>query len=127
MYRSWTSVPYLSDLEPFVEEYCVASCVHGPVEISYGLANHGGANATDVLVSLYAVEGDLLTLLDTQVVPGVAAGISMAGGTFSMALEDWIDGFAIGVETDAASAADCDESNDVVVVVEEVCPPSARD
>ena len=121
VYRAWTSVPYLADVEPFVEEYCIASCVHGPVDISYGLMNHGAANAVDVQVGLYAVEGDELTLLDTQTVAGVAAGISQAGGTFSMPLEDWIDGFAVGVEVAPEGGGDCDETNDVVVVLDDAC------
>jgi hypothetical protein len=105
--------PSYPDLFVWMEDSCVASCEHGPVLISYGVANQGGEDVpAGVSVSLYALAE-------------VPIGVSLAGETFEILADEWgDDGILLRVDdvgTGYGIAWECDESNNEYEYGEAIC------
>ena len=120
-----------TNLAPAFVDVCAASCEDGGlVEATVVLMNDGGADsAEDVMVSLYAVDGATLTLIDQQVRPGVVeSGTSTDSLTFTFTADQLgADGLTVIVDDDGTATGtglqdECDESDNEDSWTDPVCP-----
>ena len=104
---------------------CIASCDHGPVRVSWGIANQGHVNALEpISVALYSVQGETETLLEVQQVDGVQYGLQEPGGILELEPDQWGDGIRIVVDDDGSgvgSTGECDEDNNVLEILGSIC------
>jgi len=126
MFRARPPGDGLADLFPVEGEQCIASCDHGPVKVSWGIANQGlNDGRGSIPVSLYRIEGNQQNLIQTQFVEDIRYGDQKPGGTFELALEDWgTDGIRIIVDDDGTGVGlvdECDEDNNVWEIPGPIC------
>jgi hypothetical protein len=120
-----------TNLAPVFIDVCAASCEDGGlVEATVVLENDGGTDsAEDVMVSLYADDGGVLTLIDQLVRPGlVSSGTSTDSLTFTFTAEQLgADGLRVIVDDDGTASGvgeqdECDESDNEDGWTDPVCP-----
>jgi hypothetical protein len=124
--RPYQDIPGSADLLVDITDVCVSSCdpAAGTVEVAYQVSNRGGIDSVETTVALYLKSGSTETLFGTQVVPVVASGMALAGGTFSVPVGQWGDGARIVIDDDGTSAGvntECDETNNSLDYNEPFC------
>jgi hypothetical protein len=118
------------DLVAVEGEVCVASCEEGGlVKVSWGIANQGHVDATGpVSVTLYALNGDAATALQTVQFPDdVRYRYQAPGGTFELSVDEWGDGIRIVVDDDGTGVGtvdECNEDNNAFEIIGPICPIS---
>ncbi|MBU0479401.1 hypothetical protein KKC91_12695 [bacterium] len=126
MFRARPPGDGLPDLAAVAGEVCIASCDHGPVKVSWGVANQGHADAAGLIsVALYADHADGETLLAVQNIGELRYGTQVGGETFEIDPEDWGDGIRIVVDDDGTGTGDhdeCDEANNIWEIAGTICP-----
>jgi len=119
------------NLTPAFVDVCAASCESGgQVEATVVLMNDGGVDSTeDVMVSLYADDGGVLTLIDQQVRPGVVeTGTSTESLSFVFTVDELgSDGLRVVVDDDGTASGiglqdECNEADNEADWTEPVCP-----
>ncbi len=117
--------PGVPDLYPVFGEYCVASCADGPVRISWSIGNQGGTTVYDLVpVSLFTMDQDVETLIDTQFIGSIPPGTVLEGGVFELHPDQWGDGFRIRVDDNGfgvEAVEECDEDNNEYQYLETLC------
>jgi hypothetical protein len=124
--RPTVDEPGLPDLSIALVDVCVASCELGPIRIGYQVSNPGSVDlAAGTSVTLYALLGTREVLVETQVLPAILSGESLASGEFTMSLEEQgTDGFVIRVDDDGTgtgSVDECDEGGNEIVYGDTFC------
>jgi len=125
--RPTVDQPGASDLIPVIADVCVASCVHGPIKVSWSVQNAGSIEVepgTEVV--LYSIGNDeSLTELARATLPALPAGTQLEGDEFHVNPSDWKEGVALIVDrTDGSFAGrvdECDEHNNVTELRERYC------
>ena len=117
--------PARPDLVLVEGETCVASCDHGPVKVSYGLANQGAADvASAVGISLYAVHGESEEWIDTHFHGPIAAGQVLEGDFFQLDPGQWGDGVILRADDEGSGEgqfSECDEGNNELPLLGVIC------
>ncbi len=125
MFRARPPGDGLAELYPVEGEVCVASCLHGPIQVSWGIGNRGHVNAPGaVQAALYSLDGDTETLVGVQAANGVQYGSEAPGGIFELTLDQWGDGIRIVVDDDGTGVGavdECDETNNVQEILGPIC------
>ena len=125
VFRGRPPVDPKAELSPIDGELCVASCEHGPIKLSYGVANAGLMPVGYFSVACYALVGEDELLVEVQTIEPMASGEIVGGGIFEVALDQWGDGIRIVVDDDGTGLGtvdECDEGNNVLEILDAVCP-----
>ena len=117
-----------TDLQIGVTDVCYSGCADDSyVAIAVQVRNGGSTDAASgVSVSLYAVDGETHTLVETQQISSVVpVGTSLDGLLFETTRGALgVDGFAVTVDDDgtgSGSQVECDEANNVVLYLDTPC------
>ncbi len=127
VFRARPSVdhPGIPDLEPFVSDLCAPSCELGPLQIAYGLHNHGYADVAEgSLVRLFARVHGQDVLMETATIGSVPSGRSVPGGVFDLGSNDWSEGISISVDVvldGSGEAIECNPENNVIYLDDLLC------
>lgn len=114
--RPTVDTPALPDLLITITDTCIA-CVPGEVHVVYQVCNQGSLDVdAGVPLTLFALAGDTEVVVETRLLPAVAAGTCLAGDSFVFAEAKLVDGGVIarlhddGLGTDPAG--ECNVDND---------------
>ena len=125
--RPTVDSPGAPDLIPVIGEVCVASCVTGPIKISWSVQNAGGVDEeAGVEVVLYSVASDdTLTERARATLPLLPAGTQIAGSEFELLPSEWEEGIVLSVDDPGTglygAVRECDESNNEATLLESFC------
>jgi hypothetical protein len=118
MFHARPPGPGRPDLIPILGDSCVASCEAGPMVITYGIGNPGLADVEDpVSISVYAVDGGVETLLQTQMFGGPGYGEQRSAGDITVDATTWGELIRIVVDDDGTGTGtidECDETNNAL-------------
>jgi hypothetical protein len=127
MYHARPPGDGLPDLVAVPGEVCVASCDHGPIKVTWGVANQGlGEAYHPVSAALYAVDGETATPLEVTEFPDVLRyGSQLSGGLVELSPDDCRGGLRLVVDDDGtgvSSVDECNEDNNIWEIPGPLCP-----